>query len=200
MKKLKLFPRTFIYVTGLMLVIALLAHALIYLFLPIFYTNQKQEAITSDTDALVVLLSSHPVAEYQQVITDFRKGSMMTVMLSTQRSDGRQVWQIFNNDPEANGTEIEFYSSSSEGDFTIGTDISQNYLSVDQTFLSSENTTYALKTLLPLEPIREASGVVLLLLPQKLARHARFAPASRQPALPGFARWHQSQSPDPIPC
>ena len=47
MKKMKLFPKTFLYVFSLMAVITLVSHALFFFFMPIVYTGQK-EAVFRD--------------------------------------------------------------------------------------------------------------------------------------------------------
>ena len=170
MKKLKLFPKTFIYVTGLMLLITLMAHALIYFFLPVFYTNQKKDTIERDTDSLVALLSSLPEEEYGENISEFRKGSDMTVMLSAGEIDGKETWKIYSNDPEENGTEIELYTNFDASGITVGSTMATNRDSIQEsrTFSSIQDTAYQLKTYLPLEPVREASDVVLTLLPLTL--------------------------------
>ena len=44
MKRLKIFPKTFLYTLGLMLIIVLLSHALIYLLIPRAYHYKKKNA------------------------------------------------------------------------------------------------------------------------------------------------------------
>ncbi len=167
MRNLKLFPKTFIYATGLMLVIALIAHALIYFLMPVFYTNQMRDTIERDTAALVELLATWPEEEYGSGIAAFVAGSDMTVMLS----DGEQAWQIFSDTTEAGATDVyvsDINPTAVSTGISISARISQDHLMVDQAFVSPSNTTYWLKTFLALEPIREASGVVLTLFPLTL--------------------------------
>ncbi len=42
MKRLKLFPKTFLYVFSLTAAISLISHALFYFMMPIVYTRQKE--------------------------------------------------------------------------------------------------------------------------------------------------------------
>lgn len=165
MKKLKLFPKTILYVTSLMLIIALISHALIYLLMPLFYTNQKKSDIERDTGALISLLESIPEDEYIEKINQFENNSDITVMLSngSNSDDGKEIWQFYNNDTDENGK--EFYKDSTKDGISISTSLSQDNIVVEKTFTSIQNNIYHIKTIIPLEPVNEALDVVLTLLP-----------------------------------
>ena len=53
MKKLKIFPKTFLYTLGLMLIIVLLSHTLIYFLMPWAYNYQQEKALETDAARLV---------------------------------------------------------------------------------------------------------------------------------------------------
>ncbi len=53
MKKMKLFPKTFLYVFFLMAVIALISHALFFFLMPLVYTAQKEEAFKDAETQLI---------------------------------------------------------------------------------------------------------------------------------------------------
>ena len=53
MKKLKIFPKTFLYTFGLMLIIVLLSHTLIYFLMPWAYNYQQEKALETDAARLV---------------------------------------------------------------------------------------------------------------------------------------------------
>ena len=53
MKKLKIFPKTFLYTLGLMLIIVLLSHTLIYFLMPWAYNYQQEKALEADAARLV---------------------------------------------------------------------------------------------------------------------------------------------------
>lgn len=165
MKKLKLFPKTFIYVTGLMLGITLIAHALIYVFMPVIYTNQKKAAIEKDTDALIELLEPLSEEEYGDKITQFVKGTDLSITLSFSL-DGTQIFQMYGN-KEENAEKLDGYevTGNSEGIANYDDVTNDDNLSVERTFSSVQDITYQIKSYLPLEPVREASDVVLTLLP-----------------------------------
>lgn len=53
MKKLKIFPKTFLYTFGLMLIIVLLSHTLIYFLMPWAYNYQQEKTLETDAARLV---------------------------------------------------------------------------------------------------------------------------------------------------
>ena len=60
MKKLKIFPKTFLYTLGLMLVIVLLSHTLIYFLMPWAYNYQQEKAVDADAARLVEQIITAP--------------------------------------------------------------------------------------------------------------------------------------------
>lgn len=56
MRKLKLFPKTFLYTIGIMTVIVILVHGLMYLLLPSFYTDLKREEVNTRATELIGML------------------------------------------------------------------------------------------------------------------------------------------------
>lgn len=71
MKKLKIFPKTFLYTLGLMLVIVLLSHMLIYFFMPWAYNYQQEKTLEADADALADKIISATPDERVTYVTDF---------------------------------------------------------------------------------------------------------------------------------
>lgn len=71
MKKLKIFPKTFIYTLGLMLVIVLLSHALIYFLMPWTYNYQQEKALETDANTLADKIIAAAPDERVTYVTDF---------------------------------------------------------------------------------------------------------------------------------
>lgn len=71
MKKLKLFPKTFVYTLSLMLVIILLTHLLIYFMLPGVYHNQQESELKKETGVLIEEITKAPDEERLTLVTDF---------------------------------------------------------------------------------------------------------------------------------
>ena len=71
MKKLKIFPKTFLYTLGLMLIIVLLSHTLIYFLMPWAYNYQQEKALEADAARLVEQIISAPSEERVNYVTSF---------------------------------------------------------------------------------------------------------------------------------
>lgn len=71
MKRLKIFPKTFLYTLGLMLVIILLSHALIYILMPKAYDYQKKKALEADISVLAQEITDAVPEERLSIVTDF---------------------------------------------------------------------------------------------------------------------------------
>ena len=71
MKKLKIFPKTFLYTLGLMLIIVLLSHTLIYFLMPWAYNYQQEKALETDATRLVEQITTAPSEERVNYVTSF---------------------------------------------------------------------------------------------------------------------------------
>lgn len=71
MKKLKIFPKTFLYTLSLMLIIVLLSHTLIYFLMPWAYNYQQKKALEADTTLFVQQITTAPPDERLNCVMDF---------------------------------------------------------------------------------------------------------------------------------
>ena len=71
MKKLKIFPKTFLYTLSLMLIIVLLSHTLIYFLMPWAYNYQQEKALETDTARLVEQITTTSPDERLNCVMDF---------------------------------------------------------------------------------------------------------------------------------
>ncbi len=71
MKRLKIFPKTFLYTLSLMLIIVLLSHTLIYFLMPWAYNYQQEKALESDAARLLEQITSVPAEERLYCVADF---------------------------------------------------------------------------------------------------------------------------------
>jgi len=71
MKKLKIFPKTFLYTLSLMLIIVLLSHTLIYFLMPWAYNYQQEKALEADAARLVEQIITAPSKERVNYVTSF---------------------------------------------------------------------------------------------------------------------------------
>ena len=63
MRKLKLFPKTFLYTFSLMIVIVAVSHLLIYILLPTVYNYRKRNELENDVAKLCEDMADTPDSE-----------------------------------------------------------------------------------------------------------------------------------------
>ena len=71
MKRLKIFPKTFLYTLSLMLLIVLLSHTLIYFLMPRAYNNQQEKALETDAAQLIQQITTALPEERLDCVTAF---------------------------------------------------------------------------------------------------------------------------------
>ena len=71
MKKLKLFPKTFLYTFSLMIVIVAVSHLLVYILLPTVYNYRQRNALEADIEKLCREIADTEDAGRLALVTDF---------------------------------------------------------------------------------------------------------------------------------
>lgn len=183
MKKLKLFSKTFLFTISLMGSMILISHFLISLLLPEFYIQEKEHKINNLTRNLI---SEIQMLEKEALITKIqnyaRENNLNIILELGEESYDFQSFQILELDlPEDYIEEdmlITFESFFSSGSFGIEGDLVLKEIQTNDgiyrlryTILSREsfytifNQQAVIYLSMDIQPIEEASGVVLKLLP-----------------------------------
>lgn len=93
MKRLKLFPKTFLVSIGLFAALIILVHALVYTLMPQFYLQQKEREAADNLTALTTKLRSKSTEEMSRVSQEFASMKNVNITLTI---DGRdQYFQGF---------------------------------------------------------------------------------------------------------
>ncbi|WP_042348572.1 HAMP domain-containing sensor histidine kinase [Bacillus massiliigorillae] len=185
MKKMKLFPKTFLYVMGLMVLITLIGHVLIYVLMPIFYTNQKEKDFKDINSQLVKQLKKISTEEVQYTIGDFAQEKSIQVYLNydgvileanssnlgpKQSIAGMKIEtenksSISSNVP-SDSNDMNFYESNSmpENHF----DKTNDFLEMGSKFTNQYGQECYVKTTETLQPVNEAKSIVIMVLPFSL--------------------------------
>ena len=71
MKKLKLFPKTFLYTFSLMIIIVAISHLLVYILLPAVYHYRQRNALETDIEKLCREIADTEDAGRLALVTDF---------------------------------------------------------------------------------------------------------------------------------
>ena len=86
MKRLKLFPKTFLVSIGLFAALIILVHALVYTLMPQFYSQQKEREAADNLTALVAELRGKSTEEMRRLSQDFAQVKNVNITLTI---DGR---------------------------------------------------------------------------------------------------------------
>ena len=93
MKRLKLFPKTFLVSIGLFAALIILVHALVYTLMPQFYLQQKEREAADNLTALAAELRGKSTEEMRRLSQDFAQVKNVNITLTI---DGRdQYFQGF---------------------------------------------------------------------------------------------------------
>ena len=93
MKRLKLFPKTFLVSIGLFTALIILVHALVYTLMPQFYLQQKERETANNLTALTTKLRGKSTEEMRRLSQDFAQMKNVNITLTI---DGRdQYFQGF---------------------------------------------------------------------------------------------------------
>ena len=82
MKKLKLFPKTFLYVFSLMAVISLISHALFYFMMPIVYASQKEAKFLDTQAQLIEVLKNTSTDKMESVVSRYALQYQMGIFVN----------------------------------------------------------------------------------------------------------------------
>lgn len=172
MRKLKLFPKTFLYTIGIMSIIVLLVHGLMYVMLPSFYLDQKEEEVKIKADELMALLKETNEEQGVEIAEKYAIQHNVNITLSMNgeiyRYQGFTPLDIYfdpvvmENLASAPPT-VEIHASQT------GTSESPKVLLEKRIFENKENLPYELYLMLNIQPVDETKQVAFKLLPYSIA-------------------------------
>lgn len=175
MKRLKLFPKTFLYVFSLMAAISLISHALFYFMMPIVYTGQKEGIFQDAQKQLIKALKDAPpdkienmvsqyALQYQMGIFVYYDGVMYNLMVDgaspangvpSLQETVNSYWSVPNDGPDMDLSYLrnDFYTKTN----------SQLYSGTH--FDTADGKPCYLLLLSTLQPVNEAKEAVIVFLP-----------------------------------
>lgn len=174
MKKLKLFPKTFLYTIGIMSIIVLLVHCLMYVMLPSFYFDQKKEEIQVKATELMDSLKETDEEQAINIAGSYAVQHNVNITLSMNGNTYR--YQGF--------TPVDIYFDPKFGKNSFGTELDGKNQTVQvglqevpsyqvilekKTFENKDRLTVELQLMLSIQPIDEAKQVAFKLLPYSIA-------------------------------
>lgn len=178
---MKIFYKTFTYTLLLMVLITVIGHGLIYLLIPKTYEQKKRNELQHYTDEIIEVLRGSPKSSIENEMQKFVKEKNVLVKLES--NDGVQIYgdlyaqNVINDEERQYSFQAKESGMASEDETntssTIMDDIedygvlfpASNFMKVKGDFTDSEGNPHTLETIINLQPISEASGVILSLIP-----------------------------------
>lgn len=167
MRKLKLFPKTFLYTIAIMSLIVVLVHSLMYVMLPNFYLEQKRSELQTRTDELMEQLQAENGMKALAIAE--RYAIQHNVNITLEIKGERYRYQGFTPidiyfDPDFSEkwsippSKVEMSDSTSS--------LSSPQVLVEERTLNGEDRFYLM---LNIQPVDESRQIVLKLLPYSIA-------------------------------
>ncbi len=189
---MKIFTRTFLYTLALLILIALLANGLIYTFMPMVYTEQKQQELTTQADKLAKQLEASKRADIAMLMGISAAQGQKNIILEL--DSDKYALSMWSSSSESGGANMtvtvtsETVSGKSDSDPAEDVDLATDAiksvviedvrgLSDSGSFYSSANTIKAIRSFtmegkegtftmsMTLAPVGEAVNVIVSLLP-----------------------------------
>ena len=162
MKRLKLFPKTFLVSIGLFAALIILVHALVYTLMPQFYLQQKEREAAENLTALTTELRGKSTEEMRRLSQEFAQMKNVNITLTI---DGRdQYFQGFQsiNIVTDSGKSVD----TSVVKIADGQTVDPRSVILQQgSVANSQGQTIAVKLLADVAPVTQAKLATLQVLP-----------------------------------
>lgn len=171
MRNLKIFPKTFLYTIGLMSLIVLSVHGLVYFLLPSFYMEEKQKELSMRMDALTDILQKADSKQSETIAQNYaiQQNANIIVKIGNRehRYQGFTPVDIYFDPADMKEPEAEFTIGIQSG----GKDRLENYSIIAQnsSFVNADGQQVELYLVISIQPIAEAKQVVFKILPYSVA-------------------------------
>lgn len=185
MRKLKLFPRTYLFTITLISTIILISHILIYLLLPTFYVNKKKEEVKNIGQTLVNKINGKDEQEISKIVKGYADKYdlyiLMTIGNKTSTFQGIKLTDIYidaeiikddltiiPNINESIESNIEEADNRIENNMDSYISIKNSAIVRKEQFNISSGEYGNLKIIMNLEAFKEARDTIFMVLPYTL--------------------------------
>ncbi|WP_455543362.1 HAMP domain-containing sensor histidine kinase [Intestinibacter sp.] len=185
MKKLKLFQKTYLFTMILMALIIIISHTLLYMLLPTFYMNKKEQDLENISTQLIQKLEETNENDSKSIAKDFANRYNVNIKLTVQ--DKSYVFEGINQ------TEVYIEPDSLDGGSLVIPEIEENIVlqelnnssnQIEQNtnffkvkanslvnnkkFKTQDGINGSVKTMMDLQSFKEARSVVFMILPYSI--------------------------------
>ena len=182
MKKMKLFQKTYLFTVGLMAIIIIISHTLLYMLLPSFYTNKKQQDLDNISYQLTEQLQNNNSNKSDEIAKKFADMHNINILLSVNVKnkvyEGIKSCDIYIN-PDA--LDEQSLVIDNKTDFiednkkSNSTEVKNDFLKISDSSLlytkklkTKDNVDASIKVAMDLQYLQEARSVVFMILPYSI--------------------------------
>lgn len=182
MKKMKLFQKTYLFTVGLMAIIIIISHTLLYMLLPSFYTNKKQQDLDNISYQLTEQLQNNNSNKSDEIAKKFADTHNINILLSVNGKnkvyEGIKSCDIYIN-PDA--LDEQSLVIDNKTDFiednkkSNSTEVKNDFLKISDSSLlytkklkTKDNVDASIKVAMDLQYLQEARSVVFMILPYSI--------------------------------
>ena len=182
MKKMKLFQKTYLFTVGLMAIIIIISHTLLYMLLPSFYTNKKQQDLDNISYQLTEQLQNNNSNKSDEIAKKFADMHNINILLSVNGKnkvyEGIKSCDIYIN-PDA--LDEQSLVIDNKTDFiednkkSNSTEVKNDFLKISDSSLlytkklkTKDNVDASIKVAMDLQYLQDARSVVFMILPYSI--------------------------------
>ncbi len=156
MKKMKLFPKTFLYTLFMLLIITLFMHLMIYFFYPKVYLNRMQHNLENRLENLQQEIKEKTEDETGQTFLNFAKENNVNVTVSENGSEKTYLGMNF---------QISLYADTDTVFSVNNLDIAESIIVKNKTMDTKDGKSLQIKLVASAKPVKEAVDMITFLLP-----------------------------------
>ena len=186
MKKMKLFQKTYLFTVGLMAIIIIISHTLLYMLLPSFYTNKKQQDLDNISYQLTEQLQNNNSNKSDEIAKKFADMHNINILLSVNGKNKvyegikiryiklKNSWLPYALDEQSLviDNKTDFIEDNKKSN---STEVKNDFLKISDSSLlytkklkTKDNVDASIKVAMDLQYLQEARSVVFMILPYSI--------------------------------
>ena len=170
MKKMKLFQKTYLFTVGLMAIIIIISHTLLYMLLPSFYTNKKQQDLDNISYQLTEQLQNNNSNKSDEIAKKFADMHNINILLSVNGKN--KVYEGIKSCDIVIDNKTDFIEDNKKSN---STEVKNDFLKISDSSLlytkklkTKDNVDASIKVAMDLQYLQEARSVVFMILPYSI--------------------------------
>lgn len=156
MKKMKLFPKTFLYTFFMLLFITTSMHLMIYFFYPKVYLSRMQDQLEKKMDTLQQEIKRNAAAEAGQIFSDFSKQNNVNVTVECAGSEVTYMGMDF---------QISLYTDADMVFDVSNLENAESIIVKNKTMEADDGIEIQVEVMASAMPVKEAVDMITFLLP-----------------------------------